>query len=95
MPHGWLLILTGGALLAAATGGSIDLAYTPPGAIPTDGSRAVCNNYIPSTTILARFLWVVAVLARNSFVVVIGKEFADDLVNAVTLCCIVRHDPCN
>jgi hypothetical protein len=57
---------------AAASGGSIELAYTPPGAIATDGSPARCNNYIPSTTVLARYLWVVNVLARNNFVIVIG-----------------------
>jgi hypothetical protein len=49
------------------------LAYVPPGAIATDGSSGRCNSYIPSTTVLDRFLWVVNVLARNSFVIVIGE----------------------
>jgi hypothetical protein len=45
----------------------------PPGAIPTDGSAAICNNYIPATTVLDRFLYVVNVFARNSFAIVIGE----------------------
>lgn len=50
------------------------MAYVPPGAIPTDGSPAVCNNYIPSLDVVTRYLWVVGVLARNNFVIVIGAQ---------------------
>jgi hypothetical protein len=51
----------------------MSLAYTPPGALPLNGQAGRCNSYVPNTTVLARFLWTVGVLARNGFIVVIGE----------------------
>lgn len=49
------------------------LPYTPPGALPLDGAAGRCNGYVPNSSVLTRFLWTVGVLARNGFIVVIGK----------------------
>jgi hypothetical protein len=51
---------------------SVALPYNPSGALPLNGAAGRCNNYVPNTTVLARFLWTVGVLARNGFVIVIG-----------------------
>lgn len=50
------------------------LPYLPAGALPLNGAAGRCNGYVPNTTVLARFLWTVGVLARNGFVIVIGAS---------------------
>jgi hypothetical protein len=65
-------LLTFPVAACAAGVPSVALAYNPSGSLPLNGAAGRCNNYVPNTTVLARFLWTVAVLARNGFVIVIG-----------------------
>lgn len=58
---------------------------TPPGLVPVTQASAwaapaatapgLCNAYLPDSTTLARFLWVVDYFARNGFYVVLDNQF--------------------
>ena len=58
---------------------------TPPGLVPATQAGAwaapaatapgLCNAYLPDSSTLARFLWVVDYFARNGFYVVLDNQF--------------------
>ena len=55
---------------------SILLPAEPVGAL-APGKEGVCNAYLPTSSTLARFFWVVRLYARNGFVVIIDDHTGD------------------
>lgn len=72
-------------LVPSATAGyncsSIHLPAEPVGTLAS-GASGLCNAYLPNSSVLARFFWVVRFYARNGFTVVIVDHTEDGTVTS-------------
>lgn len=67
------------AVLAGFNCSSILLPAEPVGAL-APGEEGICNAYLPISSTLARFFWVIRLYARNGFVVIIDDHTGDTTV---------------